>query len=390
MGERRSSYPDRVLVGDGRKRQRWLPTNERAQQQQHFLLSSAAVSISTFEVSQMSEDDAHDALAAIRFAENDGTPFCPHCKVSDGKHAKVYDLTIQRRTKHGRKPTRLYKCSACRRQFSVTSGTALAHHKMPIKKMLCAISLVVNAVSGIAPLRLRREIGCAYATAFVLCGKIATVLKAARDGRTLQGEVEVDGSNFPEHHRQATLGKDRKNRTRKSFSRDNQLVVVAARERGPNGRSIVHVVPVTESRGSHFVLEHVRRDAVLITDEGNWLGFDIHEHRTVCHDDGLLIDGVNTNAVESLFTRLKHGAKGVHHRIRGKNLDLFAELTSWREDHRHYSNGEQWRMVLHALTHIPPSDRWRGYWQRWRKPGVKRRNRRKWLKSEPMLAIAAE
>jgi transposase-like protein len=58
---------------------------------------------------RMSDEDAHARFVAIRFAGNNGTPFCPHCGV-----LKVYTLAET--------PIR-WKCAGCRRKFSVTRGT---------------------------------------------------------------------------------------------------------------------------------------------------------------------------------------------------------------------------------------------------------------------------
>jgi hypothetical protein len=60
-------------------------------------------------VLRLSDAEAFDTFKRVRFAANDGEPFCPHCGV-----AKVYTLAET--------PIR-WKCSNCRKKFSVTSGT---------------------------------------------------------------------------------------------------------------------------------------------------------------------------------------------------------------------------------------------------------------------------
>jgi hypothetical protein len=56
----------------------------------------------------MSDGEARAAFQRIRWADNDGEPFCPKCGC-----LKVY--AYQTRA--------LWRCQACRHQFSVTSGT---------------------------------------------------------------------------------------------------------------------------------------------------------------------------------------------------------------------------------------------------------------------------
>ena len=49
---------------------------------QHFLLTSAARTLSLKAIFRMSDDEAHDTFTAIRFADNGGAAFCPRCQLS--------------------------------------------------------------------------------------------------------------------------------------------------------------------------------------------------------------------------------------------------------------------------------------------------------------------
>jgi transposase-like protein len=93
---------------------------------QHFLLSPAARTLSLRDIMQMSVE--HARLVAIRFAVNNGKPFCPHCGI-----LKVYTLAET--------PVR-WKCSGCRRKFSVTSGTLFHSRMLPIREYLSVIALL--------------------------------------------------------------------------------------------------------------------------------------------------------------------------------------------------------------------------------------------------------
>ena len=76
---------------------------------QHFLLSAAARTLSLKSIfSEGEEAAAYDRFRRLRWTETDGEPVCPSCGCID-----IYDLTTRRR----------FKCAACHRQFSVTSGT---------------------------------------------------------------------------------------------------------------------------------------------------------------------------------------------------------------------------------------------------------------------------
>ena len=46
---------------------------------QHFLLTAAARTLSLSAVARMSDEEAHAKFVAIRWADNDGQPYCLKC-----------------------------------------------------------------------------------------------------------------------------------------------------------------------------------------------------------------------------------------------------------------------------------------------------------------------
>lgn len=55
---------------------------------------------------------------------------------------------------------------------------------------------------------------------------------------------------------------------------------------------------------------------------------------------------------------------GIHHRIAGEYLDSYAVEMAWREDCRREANGNQYAMIVSAVSVAPKSERLCGYWQR--------------------------
>src|SRR3977135_3555260 len=109
---------------------------------QHFLISPAARSLSIRDVARMSDEEAFETFQAIRFAINQGEPFCPHC---GSVHVYVLKET----------PIR-WKCGDyrdCGKKFSITSGPLFHSRKLPIRDYLLVIALFVNGVKGVAALQ---------------------------------------------------------------------------------------------------------------------------------------------------------------------------------------------------------------------------------------------
>ena len=253
---------------------------------QHFLLSAKARTLSLATILRMSDDEAHARFQAIRFADNGGEPFCPRCNCT-----KIYGMGTRR----------LWKCKDCRRQFSVTSGTIFASHKLPIRDYLAAIAIFVNAVKGISALQLGRDLDVQYKTAFVLAHNIREAIGAGNAEGNLAGTVEVDGAYFGGHTKPENKKEDRKDARANQLNRQS---VVVARERG--GRTLVTVV-AKENEGAAFVQERVAPGSVVHADEaGGWdrlhASFDM---RRINHSVAYSLDGACTNQAESFFSRMR-------------------------------------------------------------------------------------
>ena len=123
---------------------------------QHFLLSSAARTLSLKTVYQAGEDKAYETFCRLRWADTDGEAVCPRCGC-----VETYDISSRRR----------FKCIACHHQFSVTSGTIFASRKLSFTDLLAAIVIFVNGAKGVAALQLSRDLDVQYKTAFVLTHK---------------------------------------------------------------------------------------------------------------------------------------------------------------------------------------------------------------------------
>lgn len=316
---------------------------------QHFLISRAARTLSLKAIMRMSDEEAFATFKRIRWAANDGEAFCPHCGVT-----KVYTLNET--------PVR-WKCSACRKKFSVTSGTVFASRKLPIREYLAAIALFVNAVKGISSLQLSRDLDINPKSAFVMAHKLREALEAEQNGLELSGVAEIDGAYFGGFVKPENKKEERADRRLVEERTGKRQVVVVVRQR--QGRTATFVVS-KESEGAQYARKIVAPGSIIHADEAR--GWDaLHAHydmRRVNHSvEYMSKDGACTNQAESYFSRLRRAELGVHHRISGRLLHRYAAEMSWREDYRRVANGEQWEAVTaRALAH--GRSEWAGYWHR--------------------------
>src|SRR3954451_21499242 len=137
--------------------------------------------LSIAQVLRLSDEEAFAVFQRVRFAANGGAPFCPACGC-----AKVYTLAET--------PVR-WKCSACRKKFSVTSGTIFHSRKLAIRDYLAVIALFCNGVKGTSALQMSRDMNINPKSAFVLLHKLREAMGATVNaGGELTGTVEIDGA----------------------------------------------------------------------------------------------------------------------------------------------------------------------------------------------------
>ena len=159
----------------------------RSAKGQHFLLSRQAKTLALATVFRMSDEQAETAFRNIRWADTNGAPVCPLCGGVD-----AYDC----RRPNG---SARFRCRACRKDFTITSGTLFASHKLPLRVYLAATAIFCNEVKGKSMLAMSRDLCVSYKAAFVLCHKMREAMASEMKGRILGGEgktAEVDGGYF--------------------------------------------------------------------------------------------------------------------------------------------------------------------------------------------------
>ena len=293
-------------------------------------------------------------FAKIRWPETSGKPVCPSCGGVD-----AYDC---------RRPSGAtrYRCRACAKDFSITSGTLFASHKMPLRGYLAAIVIFCNEVKGKAALALSRDLCTSYKTAFVLAHKLREAMSEGMKSRSLGGEgktAEVDGGYFGGYVKPSNHKENRRDRRLAVNQNGKRKVVVIIRERG--GKSLPAVF-ASEGKALAFIRSHVAKGTLVNADEAtSWDGLNAtFEMKRINHQEAYSADGACTNWAEEFFSRLRRAEIGHYHHIAGAYLLRYAQESSWREDHRAISKGEQAQNVVSLAMKRKPSVDFSGYWQR--------------------------
>src|SRR5712691_4080046 len=112
-------------------------------------------------------------VAEIRWPDG---PVCPDCGGTEHSY-----LTTRR----------LWKCKACKHQFSVKVGTIFEDSSIKLKNWLTAVWLISNSKNGISSYELGRAIGVHQLSAWFMEHRIRLAMQLGHFDR-ITGETEVD------------------------------------------------------------------------------------------------------------------------------------------------------------------------------------------------------
>jgi transposase-like protein len=320
----------------------------------HFLQSKAARTLSLAYVFRMTDVEAEATFCKIRWSETDGAPVCPSCGGLD-----AYEC---------RRPKGLlrFRCKACRKDFSITSGTLFAAHKAPLRFYLAAIAVFMNEVKGKNALALSRDLGMSHKACWILLHKVREAMAEEFRGRKVGGEgkiVETDGAYFGGYVKPANYKEHRRDRRLAANQSGKRQSVVIVRER--DGSSLPAVFR-SEGAALAWIKSRVLLGTVVNADDATGWN-DLHtkyEMKRINHQEAYSDAGACTNQAESYFSRLRRGEMGHFHHVAGPYLLRYAQEASWREDARRVDNGAQVRRVTELALKRGPSVDFAGYYQR--------------------------
>src|SRR3984957_14480839 len=323
---------------------------------QHFLLSSAARTLTLASVARMADEEVERVFIRLRWSSNNGDAYCPKCGATECYASR-------------RKGALRWQCKACHKDFSLTSGTLFASHKMPLRAYLMAIAIFANEVKGKSMLAMSRDLGTSYKTSFVLAHKIREAMAAEVSRNAIGGagkKPEIDAGWFGGYVKPANRREDRKDRRKAINQTGKRKAVVIIRERG--GKTLPGIFR-NEADALTFIRQHVAPETTLYADEAagwNALHARYELHRINHQESYSLRDEAqtHTNNAEGFFSRMRRGEIGHHHHVSGPYLIRFAQEFAWREDNRRVANGEQVDRVVRLAMHNKPSREFAGYWQR--------------------------
>jgi transposase-like protein len=260
-------------------------------------------------------DAARTYLQKLRWS---GGRVCPHCGVVDHSFAT--------------KKIGVYRCAekACRKDFTVTTGTVMESSHIALHKWLQAFSLLTASKKGMSAHQLHRTLKITYKSAWFMAHRIREAMRAGGLAPPMGsggGAVEVD---------ETFIGRIKGTKVRPGVT--HKHAVLSLIDRDTKQVRSFHIDEASASQIAPIVRENISKEARMMTDEAKYytvIGREVASHETVDHSKEEWARGeAHTNTLEGYFSVFKRGMKGIYQHCSEKHLHRYLAEFDFRYSNR--------------------------------------------------------
>lgn len=287
--------------------------------------SSKGSSLIAFQQRFSTEQACIEHLAGLRWVNG------YRCRKCGGE--KAYQLRVE---------PRVFMCSRCNFQESVTAGTLLHRTKLPLVKWFWAAYMLAQDKRGVSAMHVSRELNLRYATAWTILHKLRRALED-NGGELLGGVVEVDETYYG--------GKGGPGSAGRSLANENKALIVMAVERKPARKDQMPGIKKTcfvvgsakvamiASAGSGDIgpfLQHSLSPGTNMLTDG-WSGY-FSPGQNFKHEPTVQGSPANAKRILPLvhlqFSNLKSWLNGTFHGVSPKHLPAYLQEWNYRFNRR--------------------------------------------------------
>jgi len=279
--------------------------------------------------------DPDVALAFVaKLRWTDGQPVCPSCQGTEHSF-----LTTRR----------IWKCRACKRQFSVKVGTIFEDSPIGFDKWLPALWLIANSKNGISSHELGRALDVCQKTAWFMLHRIRLAMQSG-SFRKLDGVVEGDETYIGGKVRNMHT-KVRKARGIGVGPSHGKAIVAGLVERGGDVRALP-VPDVTHDTLVGNIWNNVEPGATIYTDElVAYNGVDqFYAHKSVTHTREYVVGDVHINTLESFWALLKRSISGTYVSVNPEHLHRYIDERTFAYNYRKLSDLGRMHLALGGVS----------------------------------------
>jgi transposase-like protein len=227
---------------------------------------------------------------------------------------------------------RVWKCKACKKQFSIKVGTIMEDSPLGLDKWLAGIWLIANAKNGISSWEIHRALGITQKSAWFLLHRIRLAMQTGTFCK-LKGEVEVDETYIGGKARNMHASKRAEKIPGRGIA--GKAIVFGVLERG--GRIHTRAIPDTKKQTMQGeIREHVEPGTLVCTDaHDSYTGLaPEYVHEAVDHAVEYVRGNIHTNGLENYWSLLKRTIRGTYVAVEPFHLFRYLDEQSFRYNER--------------------------------------------------------
>jgi len=279
--------------------------------------------------------DADVALAEVADSRWSQGVVCQHCGAEKPMFLKT---------------RRIWKCSKCRKQFSIKTKSVFEDSPIPLDKWLTVTWMIANCKNGISSYEIMRDTGVTQKTAWFMLHRIRLAMQDESIGK-LKGEVEADetfcGGKVKNMHRKSKRSIEAKN-----DGNWGKTVVLGLLER--EGRVRAAVSPTRKHYDVHTnVMANLEPGSTLYTDEYNAYQSLPQEftHEIINKLEGYVKGRVHVNGMENFWSLLKRTLKGTYVSVDPVHLQAYVDEQVFRFNNREDANDfDRFKLLLSQIV----------------------------------------
>jgi len=224
-----------------------------------------------------------------------------------------------------------FQCNACRKQFTVTTGTVMERSKIGLHIWLKAMYLLASSKKGISTHQLHRMLGVSLKSTWFLMHRIREAAREPYLGALMGGRGESVQSDETFVGRRTTRAGERRQR---GYAEKEPVLTLISDKRA---RSF-HIPEVNAATLKPILKEQIDAASWLMTDDATYyrpVGAEFRRHFTVNHSIGEYVSGGTTvNACENYFSILKRGIYGTYQHVSPTHLKRYVAEFDFRYNQR--------------------------------------------------------